>query len=154
MKAALREVVLTDMRMQLVHAKNGTVFINDAYNAAPTSMKAAIKFIEKSTLKKEKWLVLGDMLELGEQEKEFHEEIGLEISHESFQGVCLFGPRMFWLYEKLKDKFSADQIIWTEDNYNEIISFLQNKINSDSLVLVKGSRGMQLEKIMEPFLKQ
>ncbi len=153
MKTALQGVVLTDMRMQLVHAKNGTVFINDAYNAAPTSMKAAIKFIEKSTLKKEKWLVLGDMLELGEQEKEFHEEIGLEISSESFRGVCLFGPRMIWLYEKLKDKFSADQIIWTEGSYNEIVSFLQNRMDAESIVLVKGSRGMQLEKIMDPFLK-
>ena len=55
------------MRMQVIEAKNGAIFINDAYNAAPTSMRAAISFLEKSSIKPDKWLVLGDMLELGEQ---------------------------------------------------------------------------------------
>ncbi len=66
----LKQVTLTDMRMQLVPMENGPLFINDAYNAAPTSMKAAIQFMQKTSMRTEKWLVLGDMLELGEDEKE------------------------------------------------------------------------------------
>ena len=68
MRDALKKIVLTDMRMQVIEASNGSIFINDAYNAAPTSMKAAISFLESSSIKPVKWLVLGDMLELGENE--------------------------------------------------------------------------------------
>ena len=47
MREALKEITLTDMRMQVIEAKNGAIFINDAYNAAPTSMRAAIDFYRK-----------------------------------------------------------------------------------------------------------
>ena len=137
MRNALKEIVLTDMRMQVMEAKNGAIFINDAYNAAPTSMKAAISFVEQSTIKSEKWLVLGDMLELGENEKQYHEEMVTYISDKVFTGVCLFGPRMEWLYKKLVDQFSEEQLIWVEHEYAEIISFLHEKINEASIVLVK-----------------
>lgn len=153
MRDALKKIVLTDMRMQVMEAKNGAIFINDAYNAAPTSMKAAISFVEQSMIKSEKWLVLGDMLELGENEKQYHEEMSTYISDKVFTGVCLFGPRMEWLYKKLVDQFSEEQLIWVEHEYAEIISFLHDKINEASIVLVKGSRGMQLERIIKPFQK-
>ncbi|MEK3976801.1 UDP-N-acetylmuramoyl-tripeptide--D-alanyl-D-alanine ligase [Psychrobacillus sp. FSL K6-2684] len=153
MREALKQIVLTDMRMQVIEAKNGSIFINDAYNAAPTSMKAAIHFLEKSTIKPDKWLVLGDMLELGPNEKSFHEEISHSISNEVFSGICLFGPRMKWLYDQLADKFSEQQLKWVEDDYESLISFLNSNIKKDSIVLVKGSRGMRLEKVIEPFQK-
>ena len=153
MREALKQIVLTDMRMQVIEAKNGSIFINDAYNAAPTSMKAAIQFLEKSTIKPDKWLVLGDMLELGPNEKPFHEEISHSISNEVFSGICLFGPRMKWLYDQLADKFSEQQLKWVEDDYESLISFLNSNIKKDSIVLVKGSRGMRLEKVIEPFQK-
>lgn len=153
MRVALKEIILTDMRMQVIEGKNGAIFINDAYNAAPTSMKAAISFVEKSTIKSEKWLVLGDMLELGENERQYHEEMSEHISEEVFKGVCLVGPRMEWLYKKLVGQFSDEQLIWVENEYTEIISFLRKKIKEDSIILVKGSRGMQLERIIEPFQK-
>lgn len=153
MRIALKQIVLTDMRMQVVEATNGAIFINDAYNAAPTSMRAAISFVEKSTIKSDKWLVLGDMLELGENEKQYHEEMSNSISSEVFTGVCLFGPRMEWLYKKLKEQFNESQLVWMENDYEQIISFLGEKISDESIVLVKGSRGMKLENIIEPFQK-
>lgn len=151
MRQALKKIVLTDMRMQVIEAKNGATFINDAYNAAPTSMKAAISFLEKSSIKPVKWLVLGDMLELGEQEQQYHEEISTFISHEAFTGVCLFGPKMKWLYKQLVEKSDGEHIIWVETDYEKVISFLEKRIDAQSIILVKGSRGMQLEKVIEPF---
>lgn len=153
MRKALKQIVLTDMRMQVIEGNNGTVFINDAYNAAPTSMRAAISFIEKSSIKQEKWLVLGDMLELGNKEQQYHEEMSKSISSEVFNGVCLYGPRMEWLYNKLVEQFADKQIIWVNDDIEKLVAFLANKINDQSIVLVKGSRGMQLERVIEPFQK-
>ena len=92
-RKSLRSAALTDMRMQMIHAESGATFINDAYNAAPSSMKAALNFIRETTMKEDKWVVLGDMLELGDQERDFHEEIAKSINSE-INGVCLYGPKM------------------------------------------------------------
>ncbi|MBD8033790.1 MULTISPECIES: UDP-N-acetylmuramoyl-tripeptide--D-alanyl-D-alanine ligase [Solibacillus] len=147
-REALKQVVLTDMRMQLISVGE-LLFINDAYNAAPTSMHAAIHFIEQTTIRKEKWLVLGDMLELGNDEQSMHEEIFAHIDHHKISYVCLYGPRMKWLYEKLKAKFDANHLVYSEQDYNPIINKIKLNATSDSIILVKGSRGMQLEKIIQ-----
>lgn len=148
-RKSLKDAALTDMRMQMIPAKNGATFINDAYNAAPSSMKAALNFIRETTMKEEKWVVLGDMLELGEQEQDYHEALEKLITDE-LNGVCLYGPRMEWLYEKLKVSYEGT-LLWSEDDYAPIISLLEESITGDSVILVKGSRGMALENIIEPF---
>ncbi|TQR21468.1 UDP-N-acetylmuramoyl-tripeptide--D-alanyl-D-alanine ligase [Psychrobacillus vulpis] len=151
MRVALKQIVLTDMRMQVIEASNGAIFINDAYNAAPTSMRAAIAFLQRSSIKPVKWLVLGDMLELGENEKQYHEEMSASIPDGVFSGVCLYGPRMEWLYKKLVSKFHEDQIIWIENDIEKITAFLEKHIDEQAIVLVKGSRGMKLERVIEQF---
>ena len=57
------------MRLELVKTENGISIVNDAYNASPTSMKAAVELIETMKGYRKKMLVLGDMLELGDEEK-------------------------------------------------------------------------------------
>ncbi|MGN7479625.1 UDP-N-acetylmuramoyl-tripeptide--D-alanyl-D-alanine ligase [Solibacillus silvestris] len=144
---ALRQVVLTHMRMQLIPIGE-LLFINDAYNAAPTSMHAAIQFVGKTTIRQEKWLVLGDMLELGNDEQQMHEEIADHIHHEKISYVCLYGPRMRWLYEKLRSTFDAAHLIYSEQEYAPIIEKIRSNATGESIILLKGSRGMQLEKII------
>lgn len=150
-RESLKHVVLTDMRMQQVVGTNGALFINDAYNAAPTSVKAAIQFIATSTIRPEKWLVLGDMLELGPNEKSFHEDLAQEIHANQIAHVCLYGPRMGYLYEVLKDRFDAAHLLHTQDDYTPIVEKIQHASN-ESIVLLKGSRGMKLETILKQFI--
>lgn len=146
-REALKKVVLTDMRMQLVPVGD-LLFINDAYNAAPTSMHAAIQFVEQTTIRNEKWLVLGDMLELGNDEKQMHEGIAAHIHPEEIRYVCLYGPRMKWLYNKLQETFDAGHLVYSENEYAPIIEKIQSHATNESILLVKGSRGMQLEKVI------
>ncbi|MER2192806.1 MAG: UDP-N-acetylmuramoyl-tripeptide--D-alanyl-D-alanine ligase [Solibacillus sp.] len=146
-RAALKQVKLTDMRMQLIEAGE-LLFINDAYNAAPTSMHAAIQFVQDTVMRTDKWLVLGDMLELGEDEKPFHEELATHIDAEKISHVCLYGPRMGWLYEKLQATFQKERLVYSESAYEPIIEAIQTSATNDSLILVKGSRGMKLEMII------
>lgn len=148
-KDSLKNVTLTDMRMQVIPAKNGSLFINDAYNAAPTSMKAAITFIRETTIRPEKWLVLGDMLELGDDEQKYHEELAEYITPQDFAGVCLYGPRMKWLYDKLQSLFADAQVVWSENDYEPIRNTLKSSTSSNSIILVKGSRGMALENVID-----
>ncbi|MER2028743.1 MAG: UDP-N-acetylmuramoyl-tripeptide--D-alanyl-D-alanine ligase [Solibacillus sp.] len=146
-REALKKVVLTDMRMQLVPVGD-LLFINDAYNAAPTSMHAAIQFVEQTTIRNEKWLVLGDMLELGNDEKQMHEGIAAHIHPEEIRYVCLYGPRMKWLYNKLQQTFDAEHLVYSENEYAPIIEKIKSHATNESILLVKGSRGMQLEKVI------
>ncbi|WP_142827260.1 UDP-N-acetylmuramoyl-tripeptide--D-alanyl-D-alanine ligase [Planococcus soli] len=151
-RKSLKDAALTDMRMQMVQAENGAMFINDAYNAAPSSMNAALNFIRETTMKEKKWVVLGDMLELGDDEQTYHEALSQYISG-SLTGVCLYGPRMKWLYDKLQPDYSG-KLLWSENDYGPIIGLLKKYTNKDSVILVKGSRGMALENIIEPFTNQ
>ncbi|WP_298832400.1 UDP-N-acetylmuramoyl-tripeptide--D-alanyl-D-alanine ligase [uncultured Planococcus sp.] len=151
-RKSLKDAALTDMRMQMIQADNGAIFINDAYNAAPSSMNAALNFIRETTMKDKKWIVLGDMLELGDDEQSYHEALSNYIS-DSLAGVCLYGPRMKWLYDKLKPAYNG-KLLWSEDDYGPIIDLLKRYTNKDAVILVKGSRGMALEKVIEPFTGQ
>ncbi len=148
-RRSLQNAALTDMRMQIVQANNGATFINDAYNAAPSSMGAALNFIRETTMKDDKWLVLGDMLELGDNEQQYHEDLAKLIG-DNISGVCLYGPRMKWLRDKLAESFSGE-VIWSENDYAPLVEFLKERTSAESIILVKGSRGMALEKVIEPF---
>ena len=59
---------------------------------------------------------------------------------------------MEWLYTKLQDTFEG-KLIWSKDDYQPIIDFLDKSISAKSVILVKGSRGMALENIIEPFIE-
>ena len=147
-RAALKQVVLTDMRMQLIPVGD-VLFINDAYNAAPTSMHAAIQFVNQSTIRVDKWLVLGDMLELGNDEQQMHEEIAAHIDAKKVNYVCLYGPRMKWLFDKLQPQFAPGHVVYSETDYAPIVETIKQYATNDTLILVKGSRGMKLETIIE-----
>lgn len=147
-RAALKQVVLTDMRMQLIPVGD-VLFINDAYNAAPTSMHAAIQFVNQTSIRSDKWLVLGDMLELGDDEQQMHEEIAQHINKNHVNYVCLYGPRMKWLYEKLQGQFDSQRLVYSETDYVPIMEAIKQQATNDTLILVKGSRGMKLETIIE-----
>lgn len=150
-REALKSAVLTDMRMQPILVGSGALFINDAYNAAPTSMRAALSFMKETTLRKEKWVVLGDMLELGEDEQKYHESIAEQLSEIELEGILLYGPRMKWLYDELKMRKIKSQLIWSADDYDPIVKELRKWLSKNSVVLLKGSRGMALERVLELF---
>lgn len=150
---ALQTAELTAMRMQPVIGKNDALFINDAYNAAPTSMKAALAFMKETALREEKWVVLGDMLELGEEEQDYHEALSEDLLQMNLAGIVLYGPRMKWLYDRL-EKQVVGELLWSETSYEPIVKLLQEQTSRDSVVLLKGSRGMALENILDQFTER
>ena len=60
---------------------------------------------------------------------------------------------MKWLYDKLADSYEG-KLLWSEDDYGPIIDLLKKNVGKETAVLVKGSRGMALEKVIEPFTGQ
>ncbi|MEZ7173635.1 UDP-N-acetylmuramoyl-tripeptide--D-alanyl-D-alanine ligase [Sporosarcina sp. OR05] len=152
--SALMQSKLTDMRMQPLVADNGALLINDAYNAAPTSMQAALQFLHETSLRSKKWAVLGDMLELGDNERHYHESIAEQLRTIELEGILLYGPRMKWLYEELQNNGEQTTVVWSENQYEPLIEKLQSLTDEHTIVLFKGSRGMALETIVKALEKQ
>lgn len=137
---ALKNIKITSMRFEKIE-KNKILFINDAYNASPVSMKMALNAFSSLPLNKKKIVVLGDALELGDKEIEYHVDILNEALKYEFDKVFVYGERM----KKALDELNSSKIIHftkKEDIRDEL-----NK-NGDVAVLLKGSRGMRLEEII------
>lgn len=150
-KQSLKNVSLTNMRMQLVNGRNDILFINDAYNAAPTSMKAALQFVATTNLRENKWVVLGDMLELGDVELQYHRDLIQAIDFAEINQICLYGPRMEELYKAIQTEQPQANVIWTANDYAPIIELIEKEADAKTMILLKGSRGMALEIVLNKF---
>ena len=135
------------MRIERSLAYNGAVVLNDAYNASPTSVKAAIDLVAQLTGYRNKWIVLGDMLELGPDEETFHARIGEYLTDAKSDRVLLYGPLSLHTFEKAKPRFAADRVRYYTEK-NELIEHLLAELKTEDLVLIKASRGMKLEEVV------
>lgn len=147
----LKNVQLTGMRMELKKGINGVTVINDAYNASPTSMKAALQLLADLTGYRKKIVVLGDMLELGEQEEQFHREIGLSLYPDIIDYVFTYGKLSEKIAEGAKDNYSTEAVFSFHDK-DALVEKLLSVVEKGDVVLVKGSRGMKLEEVVEKLI--
>ena len=143
-QAGLNSLNLTPMRFQRIE-KGETLYINDAYNASPISMKYSLETFDKLYNDRDKIVVLGDMLELGENEIEFHKEVLEKALEIKVNKIYIYGTRMEKAYNLLNrnkniEYFSEKELL--KDSLRE--EFPQRKA-----VLLKGSRGMKMEDVIE-----
>ncbi|MBM6617710.1 UDP-N-acetylmuramoyl-tripeptide--D-alanyl-D-alanine ligase [Bacillus suaedaesalsae] len=143
----LSQLKITQMRSEIIPGKNGSTVINDAYNASPTSMKAAIQLIQELEGYNRRILVLGDMLELGDLEEQFHKDTGAAIDPTKVELVYTFGERGTWIAEGAKHNFSEENVHSFLDKA-DLISHLSAQLKNQDVVLVKASRGMKLEEVV------
>lgn len=140
-KDALENFKSTDKRMQVLR-KSGVIFLNDSYNSNPDSAMAALKVVQKMRVSGKIFIVLGDMLELGEHSNQLHQDVIRFAEQLNPDLVLLFGERMHAAaVENLK--------VQTFNSHEAIVSRLQSKLQPGDLVLLKGSRGMAMEKILD-----
>ncbi|MDX8338484.1 UDP-N-acetylmuramoyl-tripeptide--D-alanyl-D-alanine ligase [Draconibacterium sp. IB214405] len=138
---AIKKYHPTNNRSQLI-SKGDIKIIMDAYNANPTSMSASItSFLEN--LKGDKILILGDMLELGEYSEEEHAKIIELIPTELKSNTFLVGAEF--------SKANKDAAIKTFIPVDELCAYLKNSPIKNGNILIKGSRGIQLEKVLDLF---
>lgn len=138
-KAGLEAYAPQNNRSQLTVTEHNKLIV-DAYNANPTSMQAAIQNFAQMEVEN-KILILGDMLELGEQSDFEHLQIVELLEQNKFTNVYLVGKE----FSKINSKFEPLPTV------NELIELMKKDNLQDSIILIKGSRGIQLEKII-PFL--
>lgn len=148
MREGLSGAELTGMRIETVTGKSGITILNDAYNASPTSVKAAIGVLENKRGYRQKIAVLGDMLELGEDEERFHLEIGQFLSPEKVDLLFTYGPLSHKIAEGASEKLEPGAIFAYDDKI-ELIGKLVSVLHPKDVLLVKASRGMRLEEVVD-----
>ena len=136
-KAAIESYTPSNSRSQLIE-KNGNKIVLDAYNANPTSMRAAIENFAKMQ-GSQKVLILGAMMELGSQSKQEHADIVSLIKNYSWHKVVLVG----------KDFANPPQDFLHFNDASEAREWYQQQHFHQAEILVKGSRGFQMEKVIE-----
>lgn len=130
-----------NMRSQLVE-KRSNLIILDAYNANPSSMEVAIRTFGQMTGKKHKMVILGDMFELGDHAEAEHRRLGEIVSEYAIDKVCFTGKLIVSALEK------APKALYFPDPFS-LRNWLEDSKLEDYLILVKGSRGMKLEGLVD-----
>ncbi|MEH7351001.1 UDP-N-acetylmuramoyl-tripeptide--D-alanyl-D-alanine ligase [Gottfriedia acidiceleris] len=151
--SGMQNLEMTKMRMELLKNENGITIINDAYNASVTSMKAALLFASELKGYNRKFVVFGDMLELGDQEIAFHEEIGEEVVNLHFDFLYTFGPLSKFAATSAFEQMDSSRVKSFEEK-NKLIEDLLQQVGPNDLVLVKASRGMKLEEVVNALVNQ
>ena len=128
-----------------VNGPGGSLILDDTYNAAPASVIAALNLLEE--LDGRRIAVLGDMLELGEFEERGHRMVGARAA-EVAQSLITVGERARWIGEEAVRAGLPKAVLTTLSDSDQAVEYLRGEIGTGDIVLVKGSRGIRMDKIV------
>lgn len=136
-----------------IKEKNGITWIDDTYNASPDSMKSGIQVL-LSLQADRRIAVLADVLELGEQSERFHREVGAYVASFSENGkqtdsLVTVGKEASFLADEARKNGMKE--VYAFSSNEDAVLHLKNYLQSGDAVLVKGSRGMKTEEILNQF---
>jgi UDP-N-acetylmuramoyl-tripeptide--D-alanyl-D-alanine ligase len=127
----------------------GVGIINDAYNANPASMAAALKTLAAMAGRGEKIAVLGDMFELGRASRREHGELGKRVAEERIHRLYVLGPQAQVVKAGATSAGMDKAKIVVAKDHGAIARQLKRHLNRGDWLLIKGSRGMKMEKVLE-----
>ncbi|MCU0414071.1 MAG: UDP-N-acetylmuramoyl-tripeptide--D-alanyl-D-alanine ligase [Ignavibacteriaceae bacterium] len=143
-KSAVRKLKASSGRLDVQRYKN-FILIDDTYNANPDSTKAAIELVGKIKSFRRKILFLGDMLELGKSSTRHHQSLNNVIIKTGIDEVYTTGSNMNHLHKTIDKK----NVLTRHFTKRDVLKSYLKKMNlNDSVILVKGSRGMRMEEFV------
>lgn len=145
-RRALASFRPTKMRLALT-AVGGIHVINDAYNSNPLSMDRAIDVV-RGFPALSRWIVSGDMLELGPCGEMFHRKIGERIAACGMSGLITFGELSRHTHAGAADAGMRREALWHCADHDEIAAVLRRVARKGDVVLLKGSRSMRMEEVL------
>lgn len=138
------------MRLEIVNGIKDCIVINDAYNASPDSMKAAIDVLRAITVQKKgrAIAVLGDMLEMGEWGADAHKKIGNYAAQKGIEILITVGKLAKYINYGAKEFGINEDRMFAFNSNIDAVNKLNEIFKSNDIILVKGSRGMKMEEIV------
>jgi len=149
-KDAFSSFKLPLMRIEQQRIGNITV-INDAYNANPESVRAALQYLSEIDARGRKVFVCGDMLELGNESAQLHKEIGETVSCLNIDLLWTVGKYASEIAKAAKSSGVPESQVISFQDVSDITPAEINELRENDIVLIKGSRGMHMENIIEKF---
>jgi UDP-N-acetylmuramoyl-tripeptide--D-alanyl-D-alanine ligase len=140
------------LRGQIDHIREITFYL-DCYNANPASMKAGIEAFLKIPTDNRRVLVLGDMLELGDESENYHSEIGQMLEKYEFDCLIAVGPMSQFISDELDYSDPNREVYYFETVHEAIETFLE-VLKPTDLVYLKASRGIGLEQLYQTFISE
>lgn len=153
-KVGLENMSLTKNRLEWVEGKNGVDLLNDAYNASPTSMRAALDYFSGIDNEGDKLVVLGDILELGEASKEFHENLADAIELDAYKYIYLYGEEMQALYDRIVVDDKSDKVKHFSGAKDSLIETIEKNARAGDAILFKSSNGTNLIAVVDALRKE
>lgn len=123
--------------------------IDDCYNASPVSFRRSLETFAALPPRRKKIVVISDMLELGEEEKKFHEDLGRFVGAQPFDLVVAYGPLSKYAAESVKAVNPSKNHVEYFENLDQAAEFLIHQIHPEDDVLLKASRGMSMDKVLK-----
>jgi UDP-N-acetylmuramoyl-tripeptide--D-alanyl-D-alanine ligase len=153
-KFGLETVKPVSQRMEYFSQDN-ILIINDTYNSNPDSLRAAIDFLSEFPIpsQNKRFLVVGDMLELGELSEKLHQQIGEYLLDKSIDFVFGFGEKSQIICKVLAENQQKKIHPKWFKNYQQIATTIDLKVKPGDVILLKGSRGMAIENVLK-YLKK
>jgi len=141
------------MRMQAATRPDGTTIVNDAYNANPSSMRASIDSFCRSYPDRPRWLVLGDMRELGPIARQEHDDLGRWIAQQPVDRVFLYGRDSRFIQQGLMTE-GRGSLVERYRKKRYLIESLNRSLQGPSkpAILFKASRSLKLEQVSHALL--
>ncbi|MFH0877379.1 MAG: UDP-N-acetylmuramoyl-tripeptide--D-alanyl-D-alanine ligase [Candidatus Omnitrophota bacterium] len=146
-KAKIESFDSPAMRLKELNLKTCTVF-DDSYNSNPQSLKQAIDVLCRRETTGRRILIMGDMKELGKKSEEFHSYFGRYVAKKPIQIFVTMGDFSHAAAEQAKKNGLAQESVFHFDSHPQVIEFLDATVAEGDVLLVKGSRSMQMEKIV------
>ncbi|MCD8521114.1 MAG: UDP-N-acetylmuramoyl-tripeptide--D-alanyl-D-alanine ligase [Saccharospirillaceae bacterium] len=140
----LQQATAVAGRLHWLDGHSGQRILNDAYNANPASVKAAINVLKNAS---RSWLVLGDMAELGDNELDAHAAIGRYAREQGIQNLLATGERS----RKTTEAFGAGAHWFATKE--ELVRYLQQQTTNQDVILVKGSRSAGMDQVVRALQK-
>ncbi len=148
----LAKTIISKMRMERVKLKNNCNLINDAYNANPTSMKCALEVLQELNDKTFKIAVLGEMFELGMITEEGHLEVGRFIARLDIDYLITVGEKAFMIAKGALEKGFPEHRVFQVESCERALAVLESIPLIGAYILIKGSRGMEMEGLVEELI--
>jgi len=145
-----------DLHMQLSNFYKGIKILNDSYNASPLSVKSALETLVEVAQKNRKIAILGDMLELGEKADFYHREIGKKTVKLSIDILITVGPEGKIIAQSSKEEGMSKERVFSFEKNGKInlAKKLLSLTKPGDFILLKGSREMKMEEILEFLQKE
>lgn len=146
--AVIAEAKPVDKR-GVLYSLDGIIIMDDSYNSNPASLAAAVDAFMEINIHGRCWLVLGDMLELGEQSEELHSGAGITCGRAGVDGIFTLGEKTVELSRTAAVQRKAPPHITHFIDADNLAAHLNTLLEPGDGVLIKGSRGMQMERVIE-----